>query len=90
MKVAKNWVKLMRLCVCVFIPFGDGEGRGTPPPTAAAGEGADGGVGAGEVRCCTADTCEWCVLLTEERGGGGALWIGLSPVLVGGDGRASS
>jgi hypothetical protein len=77
------------------IPLGDGEGRGTPPPTAAAGEGAEGGVGAGEVRCCCwADTCEWCVLVTTEAesgGGGGALcWIGLNPVLVGGDGRASS
>ena len=54
-----------------IIPLGDGEGRGTPPPTAAAGEGAEGGVGAGEVRCCT--DSEWCVLFTEESGGGGAL-----------------
>ena len=35
------------------VPFGEGEGKGTPPPTAAAGEGTDGGVGAGELRCCT-------------------------------------
>lgn len=58
-------------CDCL-LPLGDGEGRGTPPPTAAAGEGTDGGVGAGEVRCC-AVICECSALLTTTGGKEGAI-----------------
>lgn len=80
-EIRKQWTR-------ESVPLGDGDGSGTPPPTAAAGDGADEGVGAGDVRC-SPPTREACALLTGGSVAGGT-WRGLKPVLVGGDGRASS